>query len=207
MMASEMTDSLSPLDIVSDGGSVYFSLGGPVDQALVGEIRRVPVGTTDMETLVAGVHRPQVLREFGDNLFWYEVEEIRDTGLDTSAGRDVDDVVITLTENVTSIQGNVRGEGAAGAAVIVFPVDRTRWVDYGADPILIKSKAADSNGAFLVKGLAEGDYFAVAVDRSQHDAWTDPKFLDAASAAATRIALKWGDKKPLDLQITKVVVK
>jgi hypothetical protein len=80
-MASEMTDSLSPLDIVSDGGSVYFSLGGPVDQALVGEIRRVPVGTTDMETLAAGVHRPQVLREFGDNLFWYEVEEIRDTGL------------------------------------------------------------------------------------------------------------------------------
>jgi len=81
MMASEMSDSLTPLDIVSDGGSVYFSLGGPVDQALVGEIRRVPVGTTDMETLAAGVHRPQVLREFGDNLFWYEVEEIRDTGL------------------------------------------------------------------------------------------------------------------------------
>ncbi len=125
--------------------------------------------------------------------------EIRDTGLDTSTGRDVDDVVITLTENVTSIQGTVRGDGAAGAAVIVFPVERARWVDYGWDPILIASKAADSNGAFLVKGLPEGDYFAVAVDGSQHDAWTDPKFLEAASAVATRIALKWGDTKSLDL--------
>jgi hypothetical protein len=58
-----------------------------------------------------------------------------------------------------------------------------------------------------MKGLPEGDYFAVAVDRSQHDAWTDPAFLDAASGVATRIALKWGDKKSLDLQVSKVVVK
>jgi len=134
-------------------------------------------------------------------------KEIRDTGLDTSAGRDIDDVVVTLTENVTSIQGTVRGEGASGAAVIVFPVDRARWIDYGWDPILIRSKAGDSSGAFVMKGLPEGDYFAVAVERSQHDAWTDPKFLDAASAVATRIALKWGDKKTLDLQVSKVVVK
>ena len=133
--------------------------------------------------------------------------EIRDTGLDTSDGRDVDDVVITLIENVTSIQGTVRGDGAAGAAVIVFPVERARWVDYGWDPILIKAKAADSAGAFVVKGLPEGAYFAVAVEGSLHDAWTDPKFFDAASAVATRIALKWGDTKTLDLTVSKVVVK
>jgi hypothetical protein len=133
--------------------------------------------------------------------------EIRDTGLDTSAGRDVDDVVITLTEHVTSIDGTVRGDGAVGAAVIVFPVDRARWVDYGYEPILIASKAADSNGAFLMKGLPEGDYFAVAVDGSQQDAWTNPAFLEAASAVATRIALKWDEKKSLDLQVSKVVVK
>ena len=133
--------------------------------------------------------------------------EIRDTGLDTAAGRDVDDVVITLTEHVTSIQGTVRGDGAAGAAVIVFPVDRARWVDYGWNPILIASKAADRDGVFLLKGMPEGDYFAVAVDGSRHDAWTDPKFLEAASAVATRLALKWGDKKSLDLQVSQVAVK
>jgi len=133
--------------------------------------------------------------------------EVRDTGLDTSEGRDINDVVVILTTNVASIQGTVRGDGAAGAAVIVFPVEHARWVDYGGDPILIRSKAADNTGAFFLKGLPEGDYFAVAVDRSQHDAWTDPTFLDAASAVATRVALKWGEKKPLDLQVSKVVVK
>lgn len=133
--------------------------------------------------------------------------EIRDTGLDTSLGNDVDDVVITLSERLTSIQGTVRGDGASGASVMVFPVDRARWVDYGLEPMLIMSKASDASGAFAVTGLPEGDYFAIAVDGMLHDAWADPKFLEAASTLATRIALKLGEKKPLDLAVSKVVVK
>jgi len=133
--------------------------------------------------------------------------EIRDTGLDTSDGRDIDDVVVTLTEKSASIQGTVHGDAAAGAAVIVFPVDRARWIDYGWDPMLIASKAADNNGAFVLKGLPEGEYFAVAVTGAQHDAWTDPKFLEAASAVAARVTLKWGETKPLDLTLAQVVVK
>ena len=133
--------------------------------------------------------------------------EIRDTGLDTSDGRDIDDVVISLTENITSIQGTVRGDGAAAAAVIIFPANRARWTDYGVDPILFRSKATDSTGTFLVKGLPDGDYFAVAVDGMQHDAWVDPKFLEAASTVATRITLTLGEKKSLDLTMSKVVVK
>ena len=39
------------------------------------------VGTTDVETVVPDAHRAQVLREFGDNLFWYQVEEIQGDGL------------------------------------------------------------------------------------------------------------------------------
>jgi len=81
MLASETTDVVTPLDLTADETHVYFSLGGPVDQALAGEIRRVAIGTTDVETVVADVHRPQVLRQFGDNLFWYEVEEIQGDGL------------------------------------------------------------------------------------------------------------------------------
>lgn len=133
--------------------------------------------------------------------------DVRDTGIDTSQGLDIDDVVVTITENLTSIQGTVRGEGAAGAAVIFFPVDRARWVDYGWDPTLIISKAADSTGAFVVPALPEGEYFSVAVDGLLHDAWTDPKFLEAASTVATRFALKWGERKTLELQMSKVVVK
>lgn len=133
--------------------------------------------------------------------------EIRDTGLDTTAGRDIDDVVITLTENGTSLQGTVRGDGAAGASVICFPVDRARWVDYGMDPILIASRAADTSGAFVVTGLPDGEYFVVAVDGMQHDAWADPKFLEAAAAVATRVTLKPGENKTLDLAMSKVVVK
>jgi hypothetical protein len=81
MIASEASDSIMPLDLAADGTHLYFSLGGPIDQALVGEIRRVPVGTTDVEVFASGIHRAQVLRELGDNLFWYEVEEVQGSGL------------------------------------------------------------------------------------------------------------------------------
>jgi hypothetical protein len=91
--------------------------------------------------------------------------------------------------------------------VIAFPVDRARWTDYGWDPTMIISKSLDSAGAFVVTGLPEGDYFVVAVPSSQHDAWTDPAFLDAASKVAKRVSLKWGDKTSVDLSIAKVVVK
>ena len=85
MLASEATGVVTPLDLTSDGTHVYFSLGGPIDQPLEGEIRRVAVGTTDVEMFDSNVHRAQVLREFADNLFWYQVEEIQGDG--TMKGR------------------------------------------------------------------------------------------------------------------------
>jgi hypothetical protein len=81
MMTSEMTDVRVPLDLAADGTHVYVSVGGPIDQALVGEILRVAVGTTEVESFATDIHRPQVLRAFGENIFWYEVEEIQDSGL------------------------------------------------------------------------------------------------------------------------------
>jgi hypothetical protein len=131
--------------------------------------------------------------------------DVRDTGLEVAAGRDVDDLVITLTTKIIGLTGTVRGATSpVAAAVIAFPVDRARWINFGPEPERIQSRSADSAGAFDISGLPEGDYFVVAVDPSQHDAWTDPKFLEAASAVATRVSLKWGDKKTLDLAISKV---
>jgi hypothetical protein len=135
-------------------------------------------------------------------------QDVRDTGLDASLGTDFNDVVITLVNKTIELSGTVSGHDAATpAGVIAFPVDRARWTDYGWDPTMIISKSLDSAGAFVVTGLPEGDYFVVAVPSSQHDAWTDPAFLDAASKVATRVSLKWGDKTSVDLSIAKVVVK
>ncbi len=136
-----------------------------------------------------------------------EGREVRDVGIDTSSGRDLNDVVITLTDKAIDVSGTVRGASPVPAAVIVFPADRTGWTDYGWSPTKIQSKTVDTTGAFLIRGLPEGDYFVAAVPLSQHDAWTDPRFLEAASAVATRVSLKWGDKKVIDLTVNVVSVK
>ena len=47
----------------------------------------------------------------------------------------------------------------------------------------------------------------IAVDRSQIDAWTDAKFLAAAEPLATRVSLKWGEQKSVDLTVNTVKVK
>jgi hypothetical protein len=133
--------------------------------------------------------------------------DVRDLGIDTSAGRDFSDVVITLTDKAIDVSGTVRGTSPVTAAVIVFPADRSGWTDYGWSPTKIQSKTVDRAGAFLMRGLPEGDYFVIAVPPSQHDAWTDPRFLEAASAVATRVSLAWGDKKAIDLTVSVVSVK
>ena len=57
-----------------------------------------------------------------------------DRGFDTTAGRDIEGVVITVANSFTRVRGSVRdakGATATGGTVIAFPVDQRLWVDYG----------------------------------------------------------------------------
>jgi Carboxypeptidase regulatory-like domain len=134
-------------------------------------------------------------------------KDVRDIGIDASAGRDIDDVVITLTDRHAEIRGTVHGRPGAVAAVIVFPVERQQWTNYGWSPARFRTTRADSNGAFTLTRLPEGEYFLVAVNPAQIDAWTDPQFLATASTGATRVTLAWGDKKGQDVTYKDIVMK
>jgi hypothetical protein len=130
--------------------------------------------------------------------------DITHTGLDASAGRDLDDVVVTLTSRRTKVSGTVFGAPAATAAVIAFPVDRERWTDYGWDPQRLRTGRTGSNGAFEIEGLPEGDYLVIAVDVRHINAWADPAFLATAAPLAIRLSLEWGDAARIDLTFRDV---
>ncbi|HSC29096.1 MAG TPA: carboxypeptidase-like regulatory domain-containing protein [Vicinamibacterales bacterium] len=135
--------------------------------------------------------------------------DVTDTGLDGSLGQDYDKVLVTVTKAGAALSGVVRdrdGRPAAGA-VILFPVDPQRWVDYGLTPDRLKSTSARSSGAYALSPISEGDYYVVAVPQGQGDAWQDPKFLAAAVPAATRISLTTGDARSQDLRVSEVVVR
>jgi hypothetical protein len=115
-------------------------------------------------------------------------------------------VVITLTDKVTTLSGAVSDDqGAAQAgAVIAFPVERDQWTRYGFTPLRIKSTPVAGTTGYSIKGLPAGNYYVVAVDPSLVTAWQDPKFLERASAVATRVTLEWDDNRVVDLKMVRV---
>jgi hypothetical protein len=124
---------------------------------------------------------------------------------DMTMSADVADVVITLTDQTQSVAGVVAGAPASGPgpSVIAFPVDPKRWTNYGLQPTLLRSVEASADGRYEVT-LPAGDFYLAAVDGSLARAWIDPRFLNAAARAATRISLAWGEKKLQDLRVVEV---
>jgi hypothetical protein len=138
----------------------------------------------------------------------WQGQELIDVGLDASTGRDFDDVIVTLTDKRTDVSGRVQDDRASGlSGVIAFPVDRARWVNYGWQARRFRTTRAGSDGAFQITGLPAGDYYFIAVDASQIDAWTNPAFLQAATSLATRVTLHWDSKIALNLRVTTVVAR
>ena len=124
------------------------------------------------------------------------------TPFDASAGRDFTDVVITTTTETIVLAGTVQdGKGGISttASVLVFPVEKAQWSGYGYTPPRIKSAGVSSAGIYRFQSLPAGEYFVVAVDASQTDAWQDPKLLDALSRRATRVTLDWDGRVTQDL--------
>jgi hypothetical protein len=129
-------------------------------------------------------------------------------GIDTSTTEEVRDVVVTLTNQKIEITGTVSdSNGPTAAGVIAFPADRSRWTNFGWSPTHFATARSGTAGTFSLDRLPEGDYYLVAVDRSQLDSWVDPNFLAAAVPFAARVNVKWGDTRTQDLTMAKVVVK
>ena len=138
----------------------------------------------------------------------WQGRDLTEIGFDASSGRDFDDVVVTLTDKQVELTGLVNDTRPSGlSAVIAFPVERERWVNFGWEARRFRTTRAGSDGTYQLTGLPAGDYYVIAVDTSKVDAWVDPKFLVAAAPLATRISLDWGAKATQNLSFKEVSVK
>lgn len=124
---------------------------------------------------------------------------------DASSGEDIVDVVVTMTTKSIQLTGTVlndRGLPAGDAAVILFPVERDQWRNYGLQPNRLRSIATTNAGTYVSQSLPAGEYFAIAVHGDLADGWKDPAFLEKVSRLATRLSLGWGDVKTQDLRLS-----
>jgi hypothetical protein len=138
----------------------------------------------------------------------WQGRDYTDRPFDTTAGRDIEDVTITMTRVMTRLGGTVRdakGAVAAVGRVIVFPTDRSLWTSYGLRPGRLRSAQVPTSGAFTLP-IRAGEYFVAAIDQGGPTDWMDPQFLEAAAAGATRITVLPGETKTVDLALTTVKV-
>jgi hypothetical protein len=122
--------------------------------------------------------------------------------------RNLDDLVLTMTDAGATLDGTVRdsqGTPAAPAAVIVFSAKRADWSNYGFTPDRIVSSLVSSAGLYHFRDVPAGDYYVVAVSDAQVRAWQDPAFLERAARVATPVTFTWGASQTVNL--TKVNVQ
>ena len=134
------------------------------DPALGLNYSHIADGDTTYSFAVDGLMAGQYLveRAFGAwrvmSVVWNS-RDVTDTGFDASGGTDFDDVIVTVTDKLIAVAGSVtgpQGQPASAAAVIAFPVNRARWINYGWSPIHIGSQPTTGAGTFDFRTCPKG---------------------------------------------------
>jgi hypothetical protein len=127
--------------------------------------------------------------------------DLLDVPLEIRPQDDLRDVVVTLTDRVTSLSGTVfdqAGRPTPAFPIVVFPTDRVYWAP-GSRRVQQVRPASD--GTFRLTGLAAGEYFVCAATDLDPDDLGDPYFLEQLIAGSFKITIADGEKKVQDLKL------
>jgi hypothetical protein len=119
---------------------------------------------------------------------------------------DASGVVITFTDRPSTLSGSATtpsGQPDAGAAVIVFPVDRQAWAGTGSTPRRLRNVRTAQDGSYSFANLPTGDYFVAGVSDASTADWRSVEFLAALSRSAVRVTIAEGERKTQALTVTR----
>jgi hypothetical protein len=125
--------------------------------------------------------------------------DVLDTGLVVSAGRGIDDAVLTFSRARTELSGTVTtsdGDAATDLFVIAFPEERALWGS--------RRRAAASrpgvDGRYTITGLPPGRYRLAALVDVESDEWLDPAFLERLLPVSIAFELSVDQRLEQDLR-------
>jgi hypothetical protein len=143
----------------------------------------------------------------------WTLESVMANGLDLSdraieiTSKPVENVVARFTDKPSMLSGTVRAANAVrpeDALIVLFPADRSKWVDYGASPRGLCELYASSDGSFSVSAVPAGAYFVAAVQDDFLTDWRDPAFLARLTPFATRVTIDRGEHKTVTVEMGRV---
>lgn len=123
----------------------------------------------------------------------------------TISDRDLADVVMTFTDKVTTVSGEVRApESSASpeATVVLFPADVPGWIASGMSPLRTLSVPTSPAGAYQLQVLLPGDYLMVAIPPEVAPD-VDADFVKRFGASAVRISFAAGETKTQALTLVR----
>jgi hypothetical protein len=124
-----------------------------------------------------------------------------DAGLDMTAGRSVKGLVITMTDQQTSLSGlmlNEKGAPATEHTLLVYPADEKLWVP---ESRRFRTMRVGADGKYQIRGLPPGDYRLAAFLDAEPGAWYDPAFLEQLNDGSLRLSLIAGEEKVQNVRV------
>ena len=143
----------------------------------------------------------------------WHLDAISANGIDASStpievtDKPISSIVVRFTDKASRLSGSVRvanGERPDDTLVVVFPADRTRWVDYGPRPRALREGVVSSDGTFAINDLPAGAYVVAAVHDDLSSDWRDPAILAKLVPIGTRITMESGAQKTVTLDAGRV---
>jgi hypothetical protein len=190
-----LTVHLNPSVTTDSAGAMGGQGSGPVAQD----------GQFTITNVIPGLYRVSTMGLFGRQPVSVDVggKDALDFLLDVEPGKDVSDLVVTMSNRTTEIQGTVRdstGHVVPGFMAIAFAQDERYWTPQSRR---IQAARTSTDGGFSLQGLPAGDYRLVAVSDVEPGAWFGPAFLRQVVGQSIGVTLSLGDRKVQDLRLAK----
>ena len=115
--------------------------------------------------------------------------------------QNVDGVVATITNRVTTLSGLVRdaaGNGTGHVTVVAFAADRSAWF---FDSRRIAAAETGEDGRFVIHNLPPGDYRIAATTGLERNEWFDPAVLDRLAPDGVPLTITGTDAQTVALTI------
>ena len=154
-----------------------------------------------------GIAGPQLIRVQSMPAGWalksitLDGADITDAPYDFKPGNNVAGLVVTLTDRLSEITGNVRdarGQAVMDYVLVAFPEDAKLW---GPQSRYVQTTRPNQNGTFSIKGLPPGRYLAAAVPALETGMQNDPAVLNQLRPGADSFSLAEGQTLNLNLEM------
>jgi hypothetical protein len=125
--------------------------------------------------------------------------DMLDEPFDISAGEEIDNVLLTVTDRISELSGRVTDatdKPSTDHLVVVFSIERKHW---WTGSRRVRAVRPDSNGRFAVRGLPAGIYYVALTKDSMSQNELTAK-LPTLTPSGVRVTLAEGEKKVQDLR-------